>query len=909
MSEKRIRELEEELAEAKQDLKAVTARCDEYATFLRDLPLYCLVVGPDKNVKRASDNLLQFLGVTREDVVGRQVGDVFKCLGHLELNAGRGKGQPCRRCKCFDIIEETFATGKSCKQIEVSVDSSLSSLTGAVFLISSTRVDIKGVAHVVLYLDDITEQKKAEQALIETTERFRTLFEYSPLMIHVIDLEGHILEVNRRWTDTLGYTRDEVIGRKAEEFLQKGSRDRLVNHLCPVFQERGEVYNEPLTFETRIGHVVETRYTAMLGQWEGSNVPYVICACENVSHQAAMQRALDESNEKYKHLFEYTPICIFHCDVDGDIVDVNDYLCSTFQVSREDVVGENAYLLIHDEALRKSLQDALRTGYGHFRGEYLSRFSGKKLILDVMTQRLQDSHGETIGLIGVIEDVTYAQNNADLIRLQRDIGVQLSMTDELPQTATIALGAVVKAAREECGSIYIRDVQTHAFYCLDQYGLSAQVLEQTDPFIASAINERLLAGNKTVVLSANELGKPVDGLCSVTLIPVNHEEQCIAVFAVYSRHQTQLPEFTLYALEVIAGQAAVALVKARMHQELVQNEKNLQTLFTSLEEFLFVLDGAGTVVVHNPVVEQRLGYSSEELGRMNVLDLHPPDRRPEAQQVVARMLEGQEEYCHIPIMKKDGSLIPVETKVTHGIWNDKEVIFGISRDVSERLEAEKARKLSEERILLALQEKEALLREIHHRVKNNMQVVISLLGLQAAKFNDPKVLSVFSEAEGRVLSMSLVHEILYTSDKLSVIGVEKYLGRLTKQLCQIFSEDSFQVELVVEAEGVYWGIDHAIPCGLVMTELITNAFKYAFPHGRGGTVRIIASHPEEGKTRFVIADDGVGLPADYESSCGKTLGLRLVKGLVEDQLEGTLSIDSNEGTRFVIEFTSKPEAG
>lgn len=212
------------------------------------------------------------------------------------------------------------------------------------------------------------------------------------------------------------------------------------------------------------------------------------------------------------------------------------------------------------------------------------------------------------------------------------------------------------------------------------------------------------------------------------------------------------------------------------------------------------------------------------------------------------------------------------------------------------------RRQAEAKVRDSLKEKEILLKEIHHRVKNNLQVVSSLLRLQAAGIKDEATAELFYESQTRVRSMALIHEELYQAGNLARVDFASYLRRLLPDLARTYRADaSEKIDLKIEAEDVSLPVDRAIPCGLIVNELITNALKHAFPAGRPGNiqVRLVA---QEQQTLLGVRDDGVGFPADLDFRQSRSLGLQLVCTLA-NQLGGTLSLKRDNGTEFVMLFS------
>jgi len=245
--------------------------------------------------------------------------------------------------------------------------------------------------------------------------------------------------------------------------------------------------------------------------------------------------------------------------------------------------------------------------------------------------------------------------------------------------------------------------------------------------------------------------------------------------------------------------------------------------------------------------------------------------------------------------RKNGETFPVElwTSMVRNDAGEPVAMVGVAREITER-------KRSEARVQASLREKEVLLKEVHHRVKNNLQVITSLLNLQADRISDERVQVVLRENQARIKSMALVHEELYQSEDLAWVNFTDYLRRLTNGLIQSYARSGKTIDLRLELEDLRLGIDAAIPCGLIVNELLTNALHHAFVGRPAGTV-IIRFSKEQGKYILGVVDDGIGLPGSIDVGTTDTLGLHLVSTLT-DQLRGSLSVSRQGGTSFLLVF-------
>lgn len=250
--------------------------------------------------------------------------------------------------------------------------------------------------------------------------------------------------------------------------------------------------------------------------------------------------------------------------------------------------------------------------------------------------------------------------------------------------------------------------------------------------------------------------------------------------------------------------------------------------------------------------------------------------------------------------RSDGSEFPIEIGLNPIETEGGTMVLASIIDITER----RRNQLSLEN---ALQEKTVLLNEVHHRVKNNLQVISSLLNLQASHAKDAQVRDILQESQGRVKAMVLTHQLLYERKDFSRIDLGEYLGRLVQLLrvAHSSSANGVSLKLAVPKESVYLDLERAIPCGLLVNELSSNAFKHAFPDAGSGEIVIALNLLSPDEVELSVADNGIGLPPGFDMDTTRTLGLQLVP-LFVDQLRGELSIESINGTRFALRLSILP---
>lgn len=309
----------------------------------------------------------------------------------------------------------------------------------------------------------------------------------------------------------------------------------------------------------------------------------------------------------------------------------------------------------------------------------------------------------------------------------------------------------------------------------------------------------------------------------------------------------------------------------------------------------------GRFLLVNQRLSDMMGYTAEELYRKTFYELVLEKEVESSLQSWDDLLSGKlsnfsKEQTYV---RSDGRHI--SANVTVSLVKDANeapnYFVAVFEDVTERKEND--RKLQD-----SLREKEVLLKEVHHRVKNNMQVISSILSLQSSYIDDEKALAMLRESQDRIKSMSFVHESLYQSDTLSEVNFAEYIRNIATNLYHSYGRPQGGIELIFDLEPVFINLDTSIPCGLIINELVSNALKYAFEGREKGRITIHLSRRSDKLLRMVVEDDGVGLPKDFDVETADSLGLQLVTALTT-QVGGKLSIDISNGTKYVLDFNEQ----
>lgn len=359
--------------------------------------------------------------------------------------------------------------------------------------------------------------------------------------------------------------------------------------------------------------------------------------------------------------------------------------------------------------------------------------------------------------------------------------------------------------------------------------------------------------------------------------------------------------WTLLALfneqgEIVELQAVGKDITGRKAAEdaLLESKKRFEVLSQATFEAIFISEN-GICFEQNKTAEMIFGYSKNEaIGRPCTDWIAEQDR----ERVNQYLLTDYDQPYEVLAQRKDGSTFLAEIRGRTLDYRGVKVRIKALRDIS-RLKA------AEDKIRASLREKEILLSEIHHRVKNNMQAISSLLNLQAEQFEDSTYASLFKESRDRIKSMALIHDRLYHAEDFSGINISTYIATLARYLFRSYGISSDKIALQMHVANVELSLEKAIPCGLIINELLSNAIKYAFPGERRGKIRISMQMKSEKDVELIVSNDGQSLPESFDIHNTKTLGLHLVSLLVLDQLRGTIEVDGKNGASFLIHFSAK----
>jgi PAS domain S-box-containing protein len=333
--------------------------------------------------------------------------------------------------------------------------------------------------------------------------------------------------------------------------------------------------------------------------------------------------------------------------------------------------------------------------------------------------------------------------------------------------------------------------------------------------------------------------------------------------------------------------------KRQITKELLSTKRHSEAILSNMSEGILEFTSEGKIVYANPAAVSLTGIPEEKLLASNFPELFHENHRDRIKDLSAMIGDRPQRTTEDSPVILNGKQVSLNILP---IKNEEHRSFAvILDDITQRKQAE-------EKLKASLKEKEVLLKEIHHRVKNNLQVISSLLNLQSGYVRDREALQMFKESQNRVRSMALIHEKLYQSKDLASIDIAGYIRDLTTSLFRSYEASAAAIRVNTDVHDVFLDINTAIPCGLIINELVSNALKHAFPGGRAGELKIAMQRTNEDKIELIVSDNGMGFPKDVDFRNTESLGMQLVITLTE-QLAGSIELDRSEGTTFRITFS------
>ncbi len=728
----------------------------------------------------------------------------------------------------------------------------------------------------------------------------------------LIDAGGKILAINRTQAERLGKSIPELVGRivydyvptdvvqkrkpileavfrtgKPVRFEDERSGRFIDNSVHPVFDDRQRVeavaiFAIDVTEQRKTRQELQKAYDELdlrvrhkTAELQAVNERLR----EEIAAREETERALRASKERFRAIFANAPVGISVADSDGRYISVNRAFCDMVGLSEEELTSRSFREITFPQDLEVSAEKfrALvqrKIPAYELTKRYL-RKDGETITVRISAARLFDQESEDASAICVVEDITDRTLVSNALKESQK---ELQARDELFQTF-MNNSPVLAFMKDETGRyVYVNRPWEGA---LGRNASNALGKATQDVWpLESAL---LLRETDEAVLASDESMEFVRSLTDPAG-KIIHLWVC------------KFPVRDAYGNKYVGGVALDITKQKNDEKALKESEEKFRLLVETMNDGVGITDADGIVTYINDRVTEITGFSRNEIMGRKITDFVDSVTREKFAEQFAQRKEGRSGIYEVVFVCKDGQPIPLilSSKPLFGEDGTFRGALAVATNIGEF-------KQTQERLLASLKEKDVLLQEVHHRVKNNLQLMLSLLRMQSRRIEEPRILEVLRDAENRVFSISLVHEKLYLSPTLSTIQMGPYVKALTSHVVQAYQGASSQIAVVVHVDEVTFSLDTAIPLGMILTELVSNVLRHAFPPGTKGQLRVALRAKNDDMYELSVADTGVGSDVQRDACARESLGLDLVRTFTA-QLEGNVEIENGGGTTVRISF-------
>ena len=720
---------------------------------------------------------------------------------------------------------------------------------------------------------------QAVEALQESEERYRAVVEHSHDGIIVIDDKYTITYINNTASTILGRPPREILNHNFGEFLDDESRKLVADR----YRKRRQGKTVPSKYEFSIirKNGEKRQVTISAAIWENSRGDmFSIAQILDITDKKTAEDALRRERNLLARITDTSPVGITVTDSTGNIVFANRCAEEILGLSKDEITSRTYNMpQWHITAVDGSpfpdtnlpFNQVRQTGKPVYDIEHAIEGSGSeggRIILSINASPLLDSRGGFEGMVATIEDITERKHIETIIR-----------------DSEIKFRTLVNQTPE---ALFLHDMEGHIVdvndVCVDRYGFSREELfSMSAQDIDPDYTEREHDGRFWEALKTKKHVR----------LEARHQRKDGSVFPV----RISLASITLEGIPHVIALAEDISERKEAEAALKESEAKYRNLIENSNDAIYLLY-EGTFEIINKKFQELLGVTQKQVKEpgFDMMSMVSPSDRHIIENRLARVQQGDftPSRYQFTAVRHDGTEIVLDASISYVPYKQGMAAQGLLRDITQQIE-------SENRIKKTLGEKEVMLKEIHHRVKNNLNVITSLLNLQVGKIDSKEqAVKAFNESRDRIFSMAMVHEKLYQSESLSAINMDDYTRSLAGQLMHIYRPET-PVAVLFKNDNVSIDINMAIPCGLILNELITNSLKHAFKETEKGRITISFQASGNDAYRLCVSDNGCGMPLPVDIHTDKSLGLQLIRILAE-QLEGSLDINVDQGTTFTVYF-------
>jgi len=836
------------------EMELQTAR-EEWEDIFQAIGHSALIMDKDHTLIHANKATTKAVGKPEKELIGKKCYEIF-----------HNSTKPVKCCP----TEKLISSGKI-KTIEMEMEA-----LGGFFLVSCTPImdakrKLKNIIHIAT---DITDRKKAEQELKESEEKYRLFIENIPSVVWLSSQKGTTKYISPNIKQIYGFSPDEIyktgpkswLGRIHPEDLdgvKKGFKDLFM---------KGKAFNVEYRIKHKDGKWIWLSDRASITR-EIDNTHWALGLFTDITEQKNTEIALRESEKRFKQFFENEPEYCYIISSDGKILDINTAALNVLGYKKEEILDKPVVPTLYASSSRKKAREILQKWKktGKIRNEILEIKTKKGDIRTILlsVDAVRDIDGKILYSVSV----------------QRDITEQKKAEDKILESEERYRDLVEKAGV----AILIDDKNGNFTYFNKEFLKLFGYLKKE--IMQKSISTLVHPEDKDRVMKYHQdrlTGKRISSRYEFRGIKKDGSIVFLEVDAVVLKQDGKAIGSRSYIWDITDRKLAQVAVE--------ESEEKFRSIAEYSPNMIFI-NREEQVAYVNRKCEEVMGYTRKEMlsQGFNFMILISPESQSFIKENFRKHSLGEDinpyEYN---LLTKKGKKINalITTRIIQ--YQGENAILGIITDITER-------KKTEDQIKASLKEKEVLLKEIHHRVKNNMQIMSSLLRLQTRRIHDPLLNEKLERYHDRIKSMALIHERLYQSEDLGHINFADYTNDLISYLRLSYGSDHKNIIIGTEIKDIFLDVNVAIPCGLIINELVSNSLKHAFTGRDTGEVLIRFMSPEINKYTISVKDNGVGFPDDIDYKNPESLGLQLVNDLVK-QIKGKLALDVKEGSTFTVTF-------
>ncbi|MFH0895049.1 MAG: PAS domain S-box protein [Bacteroidota bacterium] len=804
-----------------------------------------------------SDNMSHFLEYSKDEFAKMNIWQLLH-PDDFERVVGYGKarmnGQPSPNEYQARIMTKTGKT----KHVEFSV----------------AEIMYQGKPAIMGTAKDITERFVMLEALKESEEKYRAIVEQSNNVIYIYNKDS-FLYFSDNMSYFLEYSREELSKMNIWQMLHPDDFERVVGYGIARMQGKPSPSDYQARIMTKSGKTKHVEFS--VGEITYQGKPAIMGTAKDVTEREVMHDALRESEEKYRAIVEQSHDVIYIHDNEHFIF-FNSKLGEVSGFSDEELREMYIFDIVHPRDRERLKDMAVR------------RMAGED-VPSTYTFDIIAKDGRTLHIHFSISMVDYLGKRCYL-GLGRDITEEVEMQKTLHDTE-LRYRELIENAND---IILTMDVEGKITSVNDRAAklLGYNLAELGNWHFSSYLTPE---SNKMVTEQVRAIlgGAPLEPVYEVEALSQDGDIRKFEVNVNLRQSADAPPEFFCIARDITE--------RKKMMNALRDSEYKYRVLVENISDIVYLYDIKGNIIYVSPNVKKLFGFEAESLiGRNFIEFIHADD----VDSVIGDFKTTIESKHGMSttfrfINHKSGKEFHVEQhgNVILDPHGEVQMITGVIHDITQRIH-------SDQIIRNALKEKEVMLREIHHRVKNNMQIIVSLINMQYYEVQDLQSSTAFRDLQERVRSMALVHEFLYLSDDLANVGFKNFISSLVSNLDQVYRKRN-DVKLKITVDDIYLDVERAIPLGLVINEIVTNSMKYAFPDGFFPASAVapeikIDFKKKKNEYHLIISDNGISFGNEIDIHDSKTLGLRLVS-ILTSQIKGKIDLKRDKGTLFDIKFS------